>query len=235
MKKYFIAGVVCLLVNVTHAQFVIGWSAGYANSHELNRTIHVYNSVQSSTLSKEMQMVHFNHGLIAGFRFGGDDGFAELLYSRKVASVSAEADSSGVTLERQLKVLSNTWNLGGGYRITENFRIGMSFDLGRFKGKGRRGPKSSIGDQEFEKLWVLDNTRIFGIHAYKLYCATTAFAELNFGMVGFRVYYQWALTKNKMDGFDYWLLSGQTLNWEESLYDKFSNAGVMLTLQIGKR
>jgi hypothetical protein len=234
MVRFFLFLVLFAWPSLVDAQLIFGWSAGYANPKEINRAIHVYNSVHSQTLSKEMQPVHFNHGLVAGYRIGSD-GFVELLYTRKVATVSAQADSAGVLLERQLKVLSNTWNFGGGVALDSRLRIGLSVDVGRFKGRGRRGPESTIGDQEFQKLWVLDDTRLLGISAYKLYMASTVFAEMDFGLIGLRVYYQFAFLRNQMERLDSWLLSGQTLNWGTYLDDKFSNAGVMLTLQLGKR
>ena len=220
---------------IGRAQFVIGWSGGYASPHELNRTIYLFNTQYSDILRDEMKPVHWYQGLITGFRSSKDDGvFVELLYNRKRALVSGSYDSAGVEMVHELKVLSNTWNFGIGVK-NGNVSLGMSFDAGRFKGKGRVGTASEIGSKEFERLWVQDNTILLGIHIFKLYMASTAFVEFTAGnFIGLRFYFQYAFTKNQMEGLDPWLL-GRRINFADFMLDKFTSGGVALTLNIGGR
>ncbi len=214
------------------AQFIIGWSAGYGDPQELNREIYLYNAINKSGLTKEMNEVHWNQGLAIGVR-SPTDVFFELLYSRKRIKVHSEFDSAGVAFERQLKVLSNTLNFGMGVQ-DEKWAFGMSFDLGRFKGRGRRGAASSIGDKEYTDLWVLDDSRFYGIKYAKLYAGLTAFAELRLGLFAARFYVQWMFSKNQMDGLEYWLFN-ENLNFEKYEMDKYSSAGLMLSFQFGGR
>src|ERR1044071_1771464 len=202
MKRIAIIALL-LLSFMARAQFTIGWSGGYALCRELNREIYVYDQINSA-LTKEMKPVHWYQGLVIGFQTPGDGIFGELTYNRKRATVSSEWDSSGVEMTRQLKVLCNTYNLGVGFR-SNGWAIGISWDFGRFKGKGRRGPKSSIGDQEFERLWVQDRTRLYGIAIYRLFCQETFFVERNFGFVNFRMYAQFPGVSSQLDGLDSWM------------------------------
>lgn len=213
-----------------HSQIIVGWSGGYGSPHELNRVIHVYNAVNGSGLKKEMQPVHWSQGLAGGIRLG-DEFFFELLYSRKRIGVHSEFDSSGVAFERQLKVLSNTWNFGFGFR-DEHLALGMSLDFGRFKGFGRRGPAESIGDLEYQRLWVLDKSSVVFLSANRFYVASTLFAEIKFGVIALRGYFQLALVKNQMEMLDAWML-GSALNYAMYQKDKYSSAGLMVSIQFG--
>jgi hypothetical protein len=230
MQRLLVIFLCTVLCSKLPAQLIVGWSGGYGNPQELNRVLYIYNAVNRQGLSKEMQPVHWNQGFAGGYRLGGEL-FFELLYSRKRILVHSEFDSSGVAFERQLKVLSNTWNFAMGYQ-DEHAAIGLSIDFGRFKGLGRRGPTAGIDDQTFEKLWVLDKTRFLGISGYKLYTSVTAFAELKYGIIALRAYVQYALMRNQMERLDTWLLGSQ-LNFAEFEHDKYSNAGLMVSIQIG--
>lgn len=230
MKKTGIL-VLLLLSVAARAQFIIGWSGGYALCRELNREIYVYDQINGA-LTKEMKPVHWYQGLVIGFQSPGDGPFGELTYNRKRAMVSSEWDSSGVEMTRQLKVLCNTFNLGFGYR-NSGWTIGISCDLGRFKGKGRRGVKSSIGDQEFERLWVLDRTRLLGIAVYRLFAQETIFVERNFGFINFRLYAQLPGMSSQLDGLDTWMF-GQDLNFGMHQHERFFNLGAQVTFSIGK-
>lgn len=215
------------------AQFVLGWSGGYATPHELNRVLYVYNSVNKAGLTKEMKPVHWCQGPMIGFQYNQSDLMLELSYSRKRAKVASEFDSSGVAMTRELKVLSNTYNFGFGYHLGEHFTIGGSFDLGRFKGKGRRGPKDGIGDQDWDRLWVKDKTRLLGISIYRLYLAETVFAELNMGIVNLRFYAQVLGMRAKLDGLDHWLFGNQLIFGEDE-YESMVNYGICLYVKLGK-
>lgn len=232
IRLLFVLSACLVLYNLSAQRFILGWSGAYATPHELNRELYVYNAINRSGLKKEMKMVHLNQGPAIGMRFG-DEKYFELLYSRKRSLVASEFDSSGVAMTRQLKVLLNTWNFGIG--INKNgWGIGTSIDLGRFKGKGRRGPEDGIKDQDFKKLWVLDSKRLVGIAIYQLTLAETFYVERSFGnFMGLRLYAQIQYTKIQMDGLDAWLFGGG-LNYAEFNSDRFNNYGAMLYFNFGK-
>lgn len=97
---------VCTVVIGVCLICIVGWNAGYALAPELNRTIYVYNAL-NTTLTKPMNEVHWYQGPVVGVRLG-DEVFFELLYSRKRVVVSSGWDSYGVGMERQLKVVANS-------------------------------------------------------------------------------------------------------------------------------
>lgn len=230
MKRLLIVAAVALLPFAAHAQFIFGWSGGYAIPRELNREIYIYNAVNRQNLTKEMDLVHWYNGPVVGLRFG-EVGFAEMYYSRKRAMVSSEFDSTGIEMARQLKVLCNTYQFGGGVYVGK-VAFGASIDLGRFKGFGRRGVKASLDDTEFERLWVRDRTRIWFISAYRLYVATTVYAELKLSIFAIRAFAQFGANTCKMDGLDRWLF-GSPLNAHHYNEDRFTNYGLMLSIQLG--
>lgn len=214
------------------AQFVFGWTGGYGSPRELNREIYIYNAINGA-LKKEMPQVHWFQGPVIGFRAGGDGGYVELLYHRKRTLVASEFDSSNVAMRRELKVLYNTWNLGFGYN-PNGWGIGTSIDAGRFKGKGRRGPEETIGDQDFKKLWVTNKTRMLGIAVYQLSLAQTVWVERSFGPATLRFYFQFPWMRSQMEVLDYWLFGGQ-LNYKTYSVDRFVNFGTSLTIKLGKK
>lgn len=215
------------------AQFMIGWNAGYGNARELNREIYVYNALNATGLKKEMGQVHWYQGPAIGFRTPGDGFFGELMYSRKKAMVSSQFDSAAVPFVRQMKVYSNTWNLGFGYN-SNGWGIGMSFDFGRFKGFGRRGAESSIKDQDWQRLWVQDRTRLIGIAIYRLYITETVFVEKKFNFVSVRLYAQLFGMRCKLDGLDAWMF-GADLNYAMPSEEHFNNYGMAIIINLGKK
>lgn len=235
MRPFLILSLLCTLaVSGLSAQkrFVIGWSGGYAFPNELNRELYIYDAINRPNLKKEMPLVHWYQGPALGMRFG-DDLYFEMLYTRKRSFVASEFDSSGVAMTRQLKVLLNTWNFGLGIR-SNGWGIGTSFDFGRFKGKGRRGPEASIKDQDFQNLWVLDNRRLVGFAVYKFTIAETFYIEHSLGsFAGLRLYAQLHYTKMQMDGLDPWLF-GRGLNYFVNNEARFTNVGAMLYFNLGK-
>jgi len=233
MKRLLISLLALFSTGALNAQFIVGWSGGWAPSRELNREIYVYNLLNGPNLKKEMGEVHWYQGVVAGFTTPGEGKFVELLYNRKRCLVTSEFDSAGVPMQRQLKVLCNTWNLGIGFR-SDGWTVGLSWDFGRFKGKGRRGPESGIGDLPFDRLWVLDKTRLLGIAAARLFCQETIFVQRDFGPVGVRAFVQIAGTYNDMDGLDAWLFGGD-LNYAVAQRQGFANFGVAVTVKVGKQ
>jgi hypothetical protein len=215
------------------AQFMIGWNAGYGNARELNREIYIYDAINRSGLKKEMKEVHWNQGPAIGFRAGGDGGFLELIYSRKKAMVSSTFDSASVPFTRQMKVYSNTWNLGFGMNKS-GWGIGMSFDFGRFKGFGRRGPEDGIKDVAWKRLWVLDRTRLLGIAVARLYITETFFVERKVGIFSVRLYAQLFGMREQLDGLDSWLF-GADLNYAMPSEEHFNNYGIAVFINLGKK
>lgn len=218
------------LLTAMHAQFVVGWSGGYAPARELNREIYVYNAINGHNLSKEMNEVHWYQGPAVGFRSRGDV-YVELLYSRKRSKVTSEFDSSGVLMTRQMKVLCNTWNFGVGFQA-DGWRIGASFDLGRFKGFGRRGVASDIGDKAWDRIWTLDNRRVAFI-SMRLICTETVYVERYFGLFNVRAYVQFPGINSEMDGLDTWMF-GSDLNFGKAQKQGFLNVGAMVSLAFGR-
>jgi hypothetical protein len=230
MKKFVIILLALTGVTQLHAQFVIGWSGGWAPARELNREIYVYNAVNSA-LTEKMGAVHWYQGPVIGFRSGTDDGpFVELLYQRKRVKVGSEWDSSGVTMTREMKTLCNTFNLGFGFQ-TGGWRIGFSFDAGRFKGFGRRGAKDGIDDTAWERIWVKDNSRILFI-SKRLYIAETIFVERQFGFLCLRAYCQLPGIRAEMDRLDEWMF-GNDINFAQNQSQAFWNFGMSLTVALG--
>lgn len=234
MKRLIILLLAILGMEQLHAQFVFGWSGGWAPCRELNREIYVYNQVNKHGLDKEMDAVHWYQGPVIGFRAGDEDGgFVELLYTRKRSKVASEFDSSGVAMTRQIKTLCNTYNLGFGFQ-SSGWRIGMSFDFGRFKGFGRRATVDGIGDTPWDRIWVLDKKRLIGISIYRLYISETVFVERSLadGLINIRAYCQLPGTKAQLDGLD-WFLFKDELNFGNYQEQSFWNFGASLTIAIG--
>jgi hypothetical protein len=223
-----------LLSSTVSAQFLIGWNAGYGNARELNREIYVYDALEGSRLSKPMGQVHWNQGPAVGFRLSDGDGpFLEFMYSRKKASISSLFDSASVPFTRQMKVYSNTWNFGLG--VSKNGWVaGMSFDLGRFKGYGRRGAVAGIKDVDWTRLWVLDKTRLLGIAVARLYITETFFVERKFSFISVRLYAQLFGIRGKLDGLDHWLF-GADLNYAMPSEEHFNNYGIAVFINLGKK
>lgn len=231
MKRLLVTLIAISVFAPLSAQFIVGWNAGYALAPELNRTIYVYNSL-NTTLTKSMNEVHWYQGPVGGVRFG-DEIFFELLYSRKRVLVSSGWDSSGVGMERQLKVLANSWNFGFGVQA-DSWTLGASVDVGRFKGRGRRGQTDLIGDQEWRELWVLANERFLGISFDRFFPSFTFFAERSFGIMSVRAYAQAFGMRVTMDGLDTWLVGSQ-LNWFLGSKERFTNFGLMVSFNFGGR
>jgi hypothetical protein len=214
------------------AQFMIGWNGGYANPRELNREIYIYDAINGPNLTKKMQPVHWNQGPLIGMRIG-NEGFVEFTYTRKKAAVSSEFDSSSVPMIRQMKVFCNTFNLGFGY-TSNNWTIGGSFDFGRFKAFGRRGTVEGIKDQDWQRLWVLNKTRILLIAVDRAYITESVFVERAFGIVSVRAYVQFGGMKKRMDGLDPWLF-GTELNYADPNEERFPNYGLSVFFKLGKK
>jgi hypothetical protein len=212
------------------AQLIFGWSGGYAPVRELNREIYIYNQINGHNLKDEMSEVHWFQGPVTGFRFQNNDGpFVELLYSRKRCKVESQFDSAGVEMNRQIKTLCNTWNFGFGV-TTGNWTFGMSLDLGRFKGFGRRGPSSSIGENSWQRLWVVDNSRVAFI-SVRLIMMETIFIERKMGFLRVRLFAQLPGMGKTMDGLDDWLF-GAPLNWELAQKQQFVNTGISVFISL---
>lgn len=234
MKRLLILILAALGFVQLPAQFVFGWSGGWAPCRELNRELYVYNQINKHGLDKEMGAVHWYQGPVIGFRSGNDDGgFVELLYSRKRCKVGSEFDSAGVAMTREIKTLCNTYNLGFGFQAGD-WRVGFSFDGGRYKGFGRRSAKDAIGDTEWDRIWVQDKKRLYGISIYRLYIAETVFVERIFadGLINVRAYCQLPGTKAQFDGLD-WFLFKQELNFGNYQEESFWNFGASVTFAIG--
>jgi hypothetical protein len=221
-----------LAVTYGKAQFVFGWSGGYSPNHELNRMIYVYNEVNKHALSKEMAPIHWYQGMVIGFRSPEEGPYLELLYTRKRTKVESEWDSSGVAMTREIKALVNTWNFGIGYQ-SGGWRVGFSMDLGRYKGFGRRGPESGIGDQKWKRIWEVDNTRIY-LFSVRLTCSETVYVERQIGgFVNVRLFAQLPGIGTELDVLDNWLF-GSDLNFAMDQEQQIFNFGAAVTIAIGK-
>jgi hypothetical protein len=208
------------------AQIVIGVTGGYANPKELNREIYVYNTVNAAGLTKQMDAVHWYRGIVLGFQSKGDL-FGDFRYVRRSCTVSSEFDSSGVAMTRQLKVQSNTFNLGVGFRA-DGWVFGASWDFGGFKGKGRKGAKEGIKDRDWFRLWVHDSSPIL-----RAQTGSTLFVGREFGFIGVRLYAQFQFMKLIFDELDPWMF-GTRLNESYWNRDKFNNYGLEVSFLLGK-
>lgn len=214
-----------------HAQFIFGWSAGWSPCRELNREIYVYNAINGA-LTDKMEEVHWYQGPVIGFRSGkGEGGFVELLYQRKRCKVGSEWDSAGVAMTREMKTLCNTYNFGFGYQ-GNGWRIGMSLDGGRFKGFGRRGAQDGIGDVAWERIWVVDNKRLYLFSIYRLYLSETIFVEKEMGVLNARFFWQLPGTKANLDELDEWMF-GSDINYGNDQEQSFWNFGMAITIALG--
>lgn len=218
-----------LLSFQANAQFLIGWCGGYATPHELNREIYIYNEINSSNLTKKMKEVHWYQGPQIGFRYG-EERFGEFTYSRKRAMVRSEFDSAGISMTREMKVFCNTINFGFGI-AGDGWRIGASFDFGRFKAFGRRDQTSLIKEEPWRRIWVINNTRIMGIAMYRLYLTETIFVDRTVGRFDFRLYAQLFGMKKELDGLDYWLF-GTQLNYGLAQEERFTNYGITVFINL---
>jgi hypothetical protein len=216
-----------LFIVQTNAQFMIGYTAGHCSPRDLNREIYVYNVLNNPV--KPMKEINWFQGPTFGFRTPGSPYF-ELMYSRKKATTESTFDSAGVVMNRQMKVYGNTFNFGFGARV-DGWAFGASMDFGRFKGFGRRGPEETIKDQDWRRLWVVDNTRLLGI-SVRLYFAATIYVEKTFGIMSVRLYTQPLAFKQPMDGLDRWLF-GADLNYANPNEEAFKNTGIAIYLNLG--
>jgi hypothetical protein len=210
------------------AQIMIGYTGGRCHMPELNREIYIYNVMNSPV--KPMKELHWFQGPTIGFRSPGSP-FFEVMYSRKKASTMSVFDSSGVVMNRRMKVYGNTFNFGFGARTNSGWGFGGSMDLGRFTGYGKRGPEETIKDQEWQRLWVVDKTRILFI-SVRLYCAATFWVEKTVGIMTVRLYTQPLAFKQEMDGLDKWFFGGD-LNYAKGNEEKFGNTGIAVYLNLG--
>ena len=222
----------CLLFSFqAFSQLVIGWSGAYMNPKELNREIHVYDKLNGSGLTKQMQNVHWCQGLVVGLQKGNDDFFGEITYNRKTCIVASQFDSAGIGMKRQMKVQSNSFNFGVGRR-SNGFVYGASLDFGKDKGKGRRGQSSGIKKEKWNRLWTQDSNFLI-----QLQPGMTFYVGYQKKVFGIRIFYQWEFVKGLMDGLDHWMF-GYPLNGTPALpvgqETKFSNAGIALTISLGK-
>lgn len=146
-----------------------------------------------------------------------DDWGYEFMWSMKHSKADAEgADSPTDTVKRhQLKVKLNTLNSGIFWKLSDELRVGISYDMGMFKVLKRIGPADDFGDADWEKLY--DKKGRFGNWF-------TLFIDLKLGgdaAVVIRPYYQAAVLP--ID-FSY------TTSWISSTNYVFrtSNAGISL-------
>lgn len=232
MKRILLMITLVLAAAYGKAQFVFGWSGGYAPNHELNRMIYVYNEINKHNLTKEMGPLHWYQGPLIGVRTADEGAFMELLYSRKRTKVESEWDSSGVTMTREIKALCNTFNFGFGFQ-SDGWRIGASLDLGRFKGFGRRGAEDGIGDQKWKRIWEVDKTRLWLI-SVRLTCSETVYVEREIGgFVNVRLFAQLPGIGTDLDMLDDWLF-GSDLNFGMNQEQNILNFGAAVTIAIGK-
>ncbi|HTL82796.1 MAG TPA: hypothetical protein VL651_13880 [Bacteroidia bacterium] len=219
------------------SQVILGWSGGYAPDREINRNIYVYNTINTPGLTKQMPEMHYYQGPVVGFRAASDDGYLELLWNRKWASVSSEFDSSGVPMQRELRSRVNTFNWGGAYSI-DGWSAGMSFDFGFCKGMGKRAAKDGFKDRDYEWLWTPEH--FLRLVNRILPDGNTIWIERDLGkFAAVRIYAQmfWIatdLTSEKSGNkIDYWFF-GSELNYANPMVQRFNNYGLEIFLKLGK-
>jgi hypothetical protein len=217
-----------------NSQFLLGYTAGHTGLRELNREIHIYNEINGSALAKEMHPLHWYQGPTIGFRTG-DAVFFELTYNRKRVRTESSFDSSGVAMHRQIKVYCNTFNFGFGAMV-DGWGFGGSMDFGRFKGFGRRGPEETLKDTPWQRLFVVDNTRLAGI-SVRLYFAATFWVERRVGIVSVRLFTQPLAFRQPMDGLDRWFFPNRYylthMDYAQPNEEHFLNSGISVFLNIG--
>jgi hypothetical protein len=229
MRKYylFIVSVFLLaLSNPAQGQgggyFKAGYQVGYMNPADINRVIYIYNKLHYN-LDKKMPKMHFMHGYTVGFAVGGDTKLECFRTSRR-AMVTAE---QGDTV-RQLRLISNFISMGVSKSIDKRWDVGVSLDVGNFKGFGRVGPKDNL--PKFDRLFVVSNKSLLATTQL----GSTIFVQRNFGFVAARLFYQFQIINMSLDNLDPWMLGGPIVEFDALDSGKASNVGLELMFRIGK-
>lgn len=206
----------------------VGYNLGMCNPAEVNRFIYSYNQMRPF-LTKPMDPFSNWGGLSVAFiEEFSEGGGLELKWINHHSQVSAEAPDSvnNTSFERDLKIRSNTINLGGYGAITSNISIGGSLDFGNFKGYTRVADKEIVKDTAYTKVFQTES------HFLNLQIASTIFVQYHTGPIGLRLFYQYQWMRMPLDGLDNTLIN-QNIDDLVTPGDKFSNMGVELFFKLG--
>lgn len=217
---------ICTLTSAQHFNFNVGYGIGYGDPGDINRVIHVYNSVNAATITKSMPKVNFLHGYTVGITYGGQLKF-EISRTARRADVIAEGIVNGENRFRQLRIISNTIGLGVQYNMSKKWTVGLNYDIGNYKGFGR---SAAAGEKpKFTRLFVLDN----GIFA-RTQMGVSFFAQYNFWRFSARLYWQLQFINKNLGAIDSWMLNGQQIIDKYHLEGKMNNLGLQLIFRIGR-
>ncbi len=220
----------------------VGYHYGYANPREINRVLHAYNLRNETILTDKMPAIHGFKGLSVGFQVKGfRNSGMEFMWVGRSAMVSAKGSGgAGGIVQRDIKVISNSFNIGQFYTWNNNKMMwGYSFDFGmRLKGYTRKAPTAEISGTKWEDIFNVESNPLqFLLNVIPT--GFTLYQQSNIGPVGIRVWYQMQGMPQTLGNLDMVLL-GTSLrtgdkNYPLPLHDKFSNIGISVNILLGVR
>lgn len=210
----------------------VGYNVGLCSPNEINRFIYAYNTMRPF-LTKPMSPFKTFGGLSVGYidEFTDGGGF-ELKWVNHHSTVSAQAPDTinNTSFQRDLKLRSNTLNIGGYGSVMPHVSVGGSMDFGNFKGFTRMADEGVVKDTAYTKIF---QTEFYGFKMlYTLQMASTVFVQYHTGPVALRLFYQYQWMRMNLDQLDDTMI-GQNIDLSVTPGDRFSNFGLELQFKLG--
>jgi hypothetical protein len=185
IKRLFIAVLTAASIQVcAQGGFGIGYNTGiYTQSlHNLEVLTYEFN-VAHPNYENQYKLRNLPNGPCVSFFSEGDNSGLEIMWSNKHVHSEAEgADNPGDTVMRhKLKARINTLQSGCYYKLGEQIRVGISYDMGFFRVFKKVGPAEEFGSAKWEK--VFDKKGFFSNWF-------TFFIDAKVGPLHLRPYYQ---------------------------------------------
>ncbi len=185
-----------------------------------------------------MGQIKTGGGVTAGFTFLlSDEMGMELSWMGWHSKVHSRGTQPGTNQEfrRDLKVRNNLLKYGLYGKLSDNFRIGATIDIGANKGWTRA--YATDGEKpEYEKIW-----KVYFPVGFKTLAKTdfgsTLWVQGNIGPVGIRPYYYISWFDGvETDGLEPILIGGYVLGsdqFPDSIRSQYRRIGIALTVTLG--
>ncbi len=206
----------------------LGYAGAFVQLRETNRLIYVYNLKPG--FDKPMDHVRMMHGLSVTFYKAIDDDIRwEIRWQNRHRITASEITTAGEHYRREIKIRQNC--LSGGYYFGNPVYLGLSLDVGHWKGFTRASLVDSIADTPWTRIFTFSGG---SPEFYKSgQVAMTLHAGVEYGFIGARIFWQIQFIKRALDDMDNVLL-GMDIEQGNWLRDRSSNLGLELYLKIGK-
>ncbi len=206
----------------------IGYAGSLLQLKEMNRLIYVYNLKPG--FDKSMDYVRNMHGIsFTLYRAIDDDIHWEIRWQNRHKIIFSEMPVGGEIYRREIKVRQNC--LSGGLYFGNPVYVGLSLDVGHWKGFTRVNTIDSISDTQWTKIFTFSGGEP---ELYKSgQVAMTIHTGFEFRFFGARLFWQYHFIRRALDDMDNILL-GMDIEQGNWLKDRGSNLGLELYLKIGK-